>query len=81
VRLVDIRDPQPTADDQPLAARTRRRAPVLEGLRLDDRWAVIFSPYDLSCALEQHEAVQCRGYSKEDAARIGLNVLLYSINQ
>jgi len=81
VRLVNIRDPQPTADDQPLAARTRRRAPVLEGLRLDGRWAVVFSPYDLSCALEQHEAVQCRGYSKEDAARIALNVLLYSINQ
>ncbi|TWT96790.1 hypothetical protein Pla108_25640 [Botrimarina colliarenosi] len=81
IRLVDIRDPQPTADDQPLAARTRRRAPRLEGVQIDGRWAVVFSPYDLSCALEQHEAVQCRGYSKEDAARIGLNVLLYSINQ
>jgi hypothetical protein len=42
--------------------------------------AVIFSPYDISCALEQHEALQCRGYTREDAARIGLNVLLYSLN-
>lgn len=81
IRTVEIRDPQPVADDQPLAARVRRRAPLLEGVQIDGRWAVVFSPYDLSCALEQHEAVQCRGYSKRDAARIGLNVLLYSINQ
>ena len=30
--------------------------------------------------LEQHEALQCRGYTREDAARIGLNVLMYSLN-
>lgn len=81
VRTVEIRDPQPVGEDQPLAARTRRRAPLLEGVKVEGRWAVVFSPYDLSCALEQHEAIQCRGYSKEDAARIGLNVLLYSLNQ
>lgn len=80
VRRVDLRDPQPTADDEPLVARVRRRPPQLEGIKIDERWAVIFSPYDLSCALEQHEAIQCRGYRREDAARIGLNVLLYSIN-
>lgn len=81
IRTVEVRDPQPVADDQPLAARVRRRAPLLEGIRIDGRWVVVFSPYDLSCALEQHEAVQCTGYRREDAARIGLNVLLYSINQ
>lgn len=81
IRRVEVRDPQPVADDQPLAAKVRSRAPLLEGIQLDGRWAVVFSPYDLSCALEQHEAVQCRGYRREDAARIGLNVLLYSITQ
>ena len=45
------------------------------------RCAVIFSKFDISCALEKHEAVECRGYTREDAARIGLNVLMYSINQ
>ena len=81
IRQVDVRDPQPTADDEPLVARVRRRPPQLVGIKIDERWAVVFSPLDLSCALEQHEAVQCRGYRREDAARIGLNVLLYSINQ
>ena len=52
----------------------------LEGIKLDDRWGVIFSPYDLSCALEHHESPQCRGYVQEDAKKIAINVILYSIN-
>jgi hypothetical protein len=41
----------------------------------------MFSPYDLSCALENHESLECAGYTRKDAARIGLNVLLYSLYQ
>jgi len=81
IRRVTVRDPQPTVENQPIVARTRQVTPQLEGVRIDGRWRVIFSPLDLSCALERHEAVECRGYSRQDAARIGLNVLLYSINQ
>jgi len=33
----------------------------------------------LSCALEKHDSLECRGYTREDAARIGLNVLLYAL--
>ena len=81
IRQVELRDPQPADVDQPLAARVRRVTPQLEGVKINGRWRVIFSPFDLSCALERHEAVECRGYTRQDAARIGLNVLLYSINQ
>jgi hypothetical protein len=83
IRQVTLRDPESTAETsgRPLAARTRQIEPQLEGIRIDDRWAVIFSPYDISCALEEHEAVGCRGYTRADAARIGLNVLLYTMNQ
>jgi hypothetical protein len=81
ISRVELRDPQPQNDNRPLAARVRRTEPQLEGIRIDGRWTVIFSPFDISCALEKHEAVECRGYSREDAARIGLNVLLYSLNQ
>ena len=66
--------------DEPLRARVRDVEPELEGIEIDGRWVVIFSPYDISCALEQHEALECRGYTREDAARIGLNVLMYSLN-
>jgi len=42
---------------------------------------VIFSPYDLSCALEKQNSMECVGYSREDAEKIALNILLYSLNQ
>jgi hypothetical protein len=81
IRQVTLRDPESTENEQPLQARTRQVEPQLEGIRLDGRWAVIFSPYDISCALEDHEAIGCRGYIRADAARIGLNVLMYALNQ
>ena len=59
----------------------RARIPLGDGIQIDGRWAVVFSPYDISCALESHEAVGCRGYIRQDAARIGLNVLMYTLNQ
>lgn len=81
IRRVQLRDPETAPGSKPGAARTRQTEPQLEGIRIDDRWAVIFSPYDISCALEEHEAFGCRGYTRQDAARIGLNVLLYALNQ
>ena len=79
IRQVTLREP--AGGDGPLAARKRTIAPRLEGIRLGDRWAVIFSPYDLSCALEKQNSLECTGYNREDAEKIALNVLLYSLNQ
>ena len=75
---VSRREPQNRAVDGPLQAKTRKGAPELEGLKIGDRYAVIFSPYDLSCALEKHDSLQCDGYTRDDAERIGLNLLLYA---
>ncbi len=81
IQKVRRRDPAQQQADQPLRApRVREVEPELEGLQIDGRWAVIFSPYDISCALEKHESLECRGYTREDAARIGLNVLMYTLN-
>lgn len=80
IRQVERREPAAVQAGQPLRSRVQRVAPELEGIEIDGRLAVIFSPYDVSCALEQHEALQCRGYTREDAARIGLNVIMYSLN-
>ncbi|MCL4190931.1 MAG: terpene cyclase/mutase family protein [Thermoguttaceae bacterium] len=66
----------------PEAAETLRPGPAeLEGIRFHDRFGVIFSPYDLSCALNQQDSPGCPGYVRADAARIGQNVLLYSLQQ
>jgi hypothetical protein len=77
---VERRVPQRTGEG-PLKSLVRQGEPYLEGIRLGDRYAVVFSPYDLSCALENHESLECEGYTRKDAARIGLNLLLYSFHQ
>jgi hypothetical protein len=53
--------------------------PKLEALKVGDRHRVIFSPFDISCALESGTSSSCYGYSVEDAARIAANVLLYAL--
>jgi hypothetical protein len=78
---VTRRDPQSSGDKGPLKALLRKVAPELEAIRFDERYGVIFSRYDLSCALEKHDSLECQGYIPEDAARIGLNVILYSLQQ
>jgi hypothetical protein len=81
IRHVSLRDPQVADNAQPVSARVQQVEPQLEGIQLEGRWAVVFSPFDISCALESHQGIGCRGYTQQDAARIGLNVLLYSLNQ
>ncbi|MBU4273223.1 MAG: DUF4159 domain-containing protein [Planctomycetes bacterium] len=81
LRIVSRRDPESAGEGKPLKDNIRKVPPDLEGIKFGDRWGVVFSPFDLSCALEKHATLECRGYTREDAARIGLNVLLYSLQQ
>ena len=53
--------------------------PQLEGLRVGDRYRVIFSPFDISCALESGTSSSCYGYSVDDAAKLAANILLYAL--
>jgi hypothetical protein len=77
---VTRKDPQERTRNQPLKALQRKGPPELEGLKIGNRYGVIFSPLDLSCALEKQDTMECQGYIREDAARIGLNVVLYSLH-
>ncbi len=81
LKSVARRDPQVRGSGDPLKAAVHRVPPSLEGITLEDRYAVIFSPYDLSCALEKQDSLECQGYTREDAARIGINVLLYALQE
>ena len=78
IRQVTLREP--AGGDGPMGVRKREMPPKLEGIRSGDRWAVIFSPYDLSCALEKQNSMECTGYGRDDAEKIALNILLYSLN-
>ena len=50
LRTVTRRDPEAAPRGGPLEAAVRKVPPDLEGIKFGDRWGVIFSPYDLSCA-------------------------------
>jgi hypothetical protein len=55
--------------------------PRLEGIRIDGRWAVIFSRYDIGCALEGHKSSDCLGHTRESAERLAAAVVLYALKQ
>lgn len=59
-----------------LGGRTGR--PELEGIKVNGRWAVIYSKYDLGCALERHQGSDCKGYKYESALRIAANIVVHA---
>ena len=81
--LKEVRMRAPLNDDGtgPLNPVERTGPPYLEGIKLGDRYAVVYSKYDISCALEQQTSLSCIGYLPEDAAKIAMNVVLYSVLQ
>jgi hypothetical protein len=79
IRQVSLHVPD-VHPDGTAAIRERQTAPALEMLSLPNgRPAVVFSPYDLSCAMENAAPSQCVGYSKDDASKIAVNVVLYAL--
>ena len=76
LQQVSIHEP---AKNQPGGVRRLKSPPLMEGIKVDGRWVVVFSPIDLSCAMENGAAAQCRGYDKDDAARLGVNIILNAL--
>jgi hypothetical protein len=65
----------------PVATTVREVEPYLEGIELDGRYAVIYSKYDISCALERQSTLSCEGYLPEDAVKLATNIVLYALLQ
>lgn len=59
----------------------REGEPFLEGVEIDGRLVVIYSKYDISCALEKQASVACSGYVFDDAVKLGINIVLYALAQ
>jgi hypothetical protein len=78
---VTLRDPKLRRESDPLGIRLVKGAPYLEGVEIDGRYSVIISPFDLSCGLENHTSLECKGYIKEDSVKIGVNLILYALHQ
>jgi hypothetical protein len=71
---------KPAASAEHPANEVTKTPPFIEAISVEGRYAVIFSPLDISCALET-EPMGCTGYVRKDALLIAMNVLLYSVNQ
>ncbi len=60
--------------------QAKREGPAeIMALEWKGRTVMLFSPNDMSCALESKHSMQCRGYIRQDAFQIGFNMLRYSL--
>jgi hypothetical protein len=55
--------------------------PALEGVKYKGRWIVIYSRYDIGCALESHTSPDCLGHDHESALRLARAALLYAVKR
>lgn len=53
--------------------------PALEGIKYNDRWLVIYSRYDIGCALEKHGSSDCLGHDFASAALLGKAAVMYAL--
>jgi hypothetical protein len=55
--------------------------PQLEGIKINGRWVVIYSKYDIGCALENHQAVDCLGHDHDSAVQLAKAAVLYALRR
>ena len=67
--------------NQPIEARVVTGEPFLEGIEIEGRLAIIYSKYDISCALERQASGSCSGYIFDDALKLAVNAVLYAMTQ
>lgn len=58
-----------------------RKPPALLGIKIDGRWAVIYSPLDIGCALENHKSTDCLGHTPDSARKLAAAAVLYSLKR
>jgi hypothetical protein len=78
--LRELRCRREGADGRPEPA-FKNVAPLLEGIKLNNRWVVIYSKYDLGCALEKHKSTDCLGYDYDSALKLGKAAVFYSLKR
>ncbi|MBI1830648.1 MAG: DUF4159 domain-containing protein [Planctomycetes bacterium] len=52
--------------------------PFVEGIKIDGRWVVLYSKYDIGCALEGGASAVCLGYDRDSALRIATAAVRYN---
>jgi hypothetical protein len=81
INLRSVRCRREMPNDKGAEPEMRSYPVLLEGIKLDGRWVVVYSKYDVGCAIEGHKAADCLGHDKESALRIAAAVVLYSLKR
>jgi hypothetical protein len=55
--------------------------PALEGVKYRGRWVVIYSKYDIGCALEKRTSPDCLGHDYTSAVQLGRAAVLYALKR
>jgi len=50
-------------------------------VKIKGRWAVIYSRWDIGCALEKHKSPQCLGHDYDSAVQLGRAAVLYHLDR
>ena len=79
--LTQVRCRREKPDGSGPEAELHGYAPFLEGIKIDGRWVVIYSKYDIGCALEGHKSADCLGHDRDSAMRLASAVVLYSLRR
>jgi hypothetical protein len=80
-KIVTVRCRRPSADGKGVDPVYRDVAPALEGIKYNGRWVVIYSKYDLGCALEHTTSSDCLGHDYDSAVRLGTAAVLYALKR
>jgi hypothetical protein len=79
--ITTVRCRRERADEDSPDTGFRDVPPFLEGIKFNNRWVVIYSKYDIGCALERHQSTDCLGHDYPSALRIGAAAVLYALKR
>jgi hypothetical protein len=79
--ITQVRCRRRKADGKGVDPEYRLVRPDLEGIKYNGRWVVIYSKYDLGCALERHKSSDCLGHDYDSAVRLGRAAVLYALRR
>lgn len=80
-KIETVRCRRPKEDGKGVDPIYRNLPPALEGVKYNGRWVVIYSKYDLGCALERHKSSDCLGHDYDSAVRLGRAAVLYALKR
>jgi hypothetical protein len=80
-QITQVRCRRRQADGKGVDPEYRLVRPDLEGIKYNGRWVVIYSKYDLGCALERHKSSDCLGHDYDSAVRLGRAAVLYALRR